>query len=185
MNAESLILSTGTQWMFKQADQELYADELGYTYVYDNRHSTRVAPRDLFVYLDKRGGGYALTGHGAIMEIRSRDPGPSESHTPGVRRIYTAYLGDYINYSKPIDLRPRSAEGRQNRFLLGIIDVNRLGWSPSIARLQPLMFMEIVNLAYQMNDFSVRQQNPPTLRLQPHGRSSRLGIAWNGSGRPC
>ena len=58
-----------TFWIFKQSEQEQYADEPGQTYVYDNRHSVRVKPGDSFVYLDKRGGGYGFTGHGTVIQV--------------------------------------------------------------------------------------------------------------------
>ena len=152
LNHKSLSLAAANQWIFKIATQELYADEIGATYVYDNRHSTHIARGDLFIYLDKRSGGYAFTGHGVVVDVLPRMPTAAEAQTPKVRRIYAAQLGDYVQHSQPLDIRTTSAKGKRNRFLLGISDVNRLGWSQSIARLRPSMFTQIIELAYRYMD---------------------------------
>ena len=136
-------------WIFKQSNQELYPDELGRTYVYDNRHSVRVARDDSFIYLDKRGGSYAFTGHGIITNVQWRTPGASDIRHPRINRVYTATLGDYIEYSRPLDIRTTSKTGRENRAALGVIDVNKIGWSISIVKLHSGMFERIVDLAYR------------------------------------
>ena len=135
-------------WIFKLSDQEVYPDEIGVKYVYDNRHSIHVATRDSFLYLDKRGGRYSFNGHGDIVGVSSRKPTPQESVTPKVRRIYSAQLGEYVRYSSPLDIRSNSIQGKLNRSKLGIIDVNRLGWSGSIASIPQTRFEEILDLAY-------------------------------------
>ena len=96
-------------WIFKLSDQEIYPDELGVKYVYDNRHSIHVAPGDSYLlYLDKRGGRYSFNGHGGIGRVWSRKPTPAESVTPRLRKIYSAQLVDYCGYSSPLDIRPDS-----------------------------------------------------------------------------
>ena len=92
LNHKSLSLAAANQWIFKIATQELYADEIGVTYVYDNRHSTHIARGDLFIYLDKRSGGYAFTGHGVVVDVLPRMPTAAEAQTPKVSRIYAAQL---------------------------------------------------------------------------------------------
>ena len=135
-------------WIFKLSDQETYPDELGVKYVYDNRHSIHVAAGDSFLYLDKRGGRYSFNGHGDIVRVSSRKPTPPESVTPKVRKIYSAQLGECVGYLSPLDIRHNSTQGKINRSRLGIIDVNRLGWSVSIASIPQTRFEQILALAY-------------------------------------
>ena len=149
-----------TYWIFKLSNQESYPDDFGRTYVYDNRHSVRVAANDPFVYLDKRGGGYAFTGHGVITNVLSRLPGILESRHPRLKRIYTAILGDFVQYDRPLDIQPNSADGKDNRSKLGITDVNRLGWSVSIAKLHPRTFSQIVELAYRQYHIPLTAPEP-------------------------
>ena len=104
---------------------------------------------DSFVYLDKRRGGYTFTGHGTIECIRTSGPPPPESRPAKVNSVFTAEIVDFFEYSNPLDIRSTSALGRENRSALGIVDVNRLGWSRSIARLNSNMFEQIVDLAYR------------------------------------
>ena len=59
-------------WILKIATQELYPDDPGEKYVYDNTHSTRVVSGDSFVYLDKRQARYGFTGHGPVRAIGHR-----------------------------------------------------------------------------------------------------------------
>ena len=136
-------------WIFKQSKQEQYPDQPGRTYVYDNRHSVRVTTGDSFVYLDKRGGGYGFTGHGIVTQVRTRNPGTAELGQPRIGRIFTAELGDVIQYTRPLDIRATSVAGKRNRASLGITDVNKLGWSRSIAQISLDMFASIVELAYR------------------------------------
>lgn len=98
-------------WIFKLPNQESYPDDFGQEYAYDNRHSVRVTANDSFVYLDKRDGVYAFTGHGVITNVLSRSPTAQESRCPRVKRIYTALLGDFVPYDRTLDIRPNSARG--------------------------------------------------------------------------
>ena len=138
-----------TFWIFKQSEQEQYPDEPGQRYVYDNRHSVRVTAGDSFVYLDKRSGGYGFTGHGTVTRVLMEVSGPAEPGQPKISRIYTAELGDFVQYARALDIHPASVEGKRNRASLGITDVNKLGWSRSIAQVSPDMYTSIVDLAYR------------------------------------
>ena len=138
-----------TFWIFKQSEQEQYPDEPGRTYVYDNRHSVRVAVGDSFVYLDKRFGGYGFAGHGTVTKVLMRTIEVADSSQPKVNSIYTAELGDFVEYVRSLDIAPARTEGKRNRAALGITDVNKLGWSRSIAQISPDMFTSIVDLAYR------------------------------------
>ena len=149
-----------TYWIFKLSNQESYPDDFGRTYVYDNRHSVRVTANDFFAYLDKRGGGYAFTGHGVIRDVQSRSPGMLESRQPRLKRIYTAILGDFVRYYRPLDIQSNSADGKDNRSKLGITDVNRLGWSVSIAKINPRTFNQIVTLAYRQHHIPITAPEP-------------------------
>ena len=147
-------------WIFKLSDQEVYPDELGVKYVYDNRHSIHVAAGDSFLYLDKRGGRYSFNGHGDIVRVSSRKPTPQESVTPKVRRIYSAQLGEYVGYSSTLDIRSNSPHGKLNRARLGIVDVNRLGWSVSIASIPQTRFEQILDFAYAESGASLDPLEP-------------------------
>ena len=147
-------------WIFKLSHQVIYPDELGVKYVYDNRHSIHVAAGDSFLYLDKRGGRYSFNGHGDIGGVSSRKPTPQESVTPKVRRIYSAQLGEYVGYSSPLDIRSNSALGKLNRLRLGIINVNRLGWSVSIASIPQTRFEQILDLVYAESGVSLDPLEP-------------------------
>ena len=137
-----------TFWIFKQSEQEQYPDEPGRTYVYDNRHSVRVAAGDVFVYLDKRTRGYGFTGHGVVTRVLMKASGYADRSQTKINRTYTAELGDFVQYARPLDIRSGSVEGKRNRTSLGIRDVNRLGWSRSIAQVSREMYSSIVDLAY-------------------------------------
>lgn len=112
-------------WIFKTATQDVYSDEHGRRYVYDNRHSIRVAQGDSFVYLDKRRNQYAFTGHGTVHRLGNRAPNAIESQKPRVHTIYTAEIVDYVEYQEPVDIRPpcpcrshmRERDGRRIRGL--------------------------------------------------------------------
>ena len=144
-----------TFWIFKHSEQEQYPDERGRTYVYDNRHSVRVAAGDSFVYLDKRTRGYGFTGHGTVTRVLMKASGSAVPSQPKINRIYTAELGDFVQHARSLDIRPASVEGKRNRASLGITDVNRLGWSRSIAQISPDMYSSIVELAYRRHCITI------------------------------
>ena len=150
-----------TFWIFKQSEQEQYPDEPGQRYVYDNRHSVRVTAGDSFVYLDKSSGDYGFTGHGTVTRVLMKATGPAEPGQPMISRIYTAQLGDFVQYARSLDIRPASVEGKRNRASLGITDVNKLGWSRSIAQIGPNMFASIVELAYQRDCIAIVPPDAP------------------------
>lgn len=114
-------------WIFKIAEQELYPDEAGAKYVYDNTHSVKVKQGDVFLYLDKTKG-YAFTATGIVKRVTERKPTTSEAaRTRSVRVVYTAQLGDVAWFSEPLSISPITKQGRKNRAQLGITDVNLLG----------------------------------------------------------
>lgn len=144
-----------TQWIFKLSNQDLYLDEPGQRYSFDNTHSVHVTADDSFIYLDKRENLYAFTGHGLVKRVSSRTPRTPEMRHPRVNRVYAASLSDFVQYSSPLDIRANSQDGLKNRAALGIKDVNKLGWSISISRLHPAMYDHIVGLAYQLGNITI------------------------------
>ena len=138
-----------TYWIFKLSEQEQYNDEHGQTYVYDNSHSVRVAAGDTFIYLDKRFGDYGFTGHGTVIKVQVREAKVTGLSQSKIKCIYTAELGDFVQYNRSLDIHPTRIEGRQNRAALGITDVNKLGWSRSIAQISPDMYKSIIDLSYR------------------------------------
>ncbi|MYA51105.1 MAG: HNH endonuclease [Chloroflexi bacterium] len=147
-------------WMFKQSDTPIYPEGPGHTYVYDNMHSVRVEQGDLFIYLSKKSGGYAFTGHGIVEDLQWRQPTEQESEVRAISRIYTAIIGDYIEYSSPFDIRTTSKQGKRNRLALGIVDVNQLGWSRSVASLNEELYERILTLAYRQNSIPITPPQP-------------------------
>lgn len=144
-----------TFWIFKLSGQEQYKDEHGQTYVYDNRHSVRVADGDSFIYLDKRSSGYGFTGHGTITKVLMREVEVKDSSQSKIKHIYTAELSDVVQYVRSLDIRPNRSEGRKNRSALGIANVNKLGWSRSIAQISLDMYTSIIDLAYRRQCYVV------------------------------
>ena len=141
-----------TFWIFKQSEQKQYPDQPGHTYVYSNRHSVRVAAGDSFVYLDKRFGGYGFTGHGTVTKVLRRPAEVADLSQSKIKYIYTAELGDFVQYVRSLDIHSSRSKGKENRTALGITNVNELGWSQSIAQISPDMYTSIVDLAYR-HDF--------------------------------
>jgi len=133
--------------IFKLAEQELYPDILGEKYVYDNTHSVRVAPGDIFLYLDKRKK-YSFTATGTVNRIARRSPTGKESErTSKVKSVFTAHLQDVIWFTEPLSISPTTVQGKKNRARLGILDVNLLGWSQSMPSLNESMYQSILDLA--------------------------------------
>ncbi len=133
-------------WIFKLAEQELYPDIPGKEYVFDNTHSVRIQPGDIFLYLDKREG-YAFTATGCIRRLSSRKPTEEEvKRTSKVRIVFTAHLADVIWFKNPFSISPLAKSGQSNRAILGITDVNLLGWSHSIPNLSEEMYQQIMDL---------------------------------------
>ena len=78
-----------------------------------------------------------------------------------IRKVYTAKLGDFVKYVRSLDIRPTSVEGRKNRTSLGITDVNKLGWSRSIAQVSADMYESIVELAYRGHYIEIGPADSP------------------------
>jgi hypothetical protein len=133
-------------WIFKTAQQELYDDVPGVKYVFDNTHSTRVRKGDQFLYLDKSRY-YSFTAAGVVRQVTTRKPTRGESARGiTIRMIYTAHLDQVVWFQPPLTISAATREGRSNRAGLGITDVNRLGWSQSIASIGEEMYTAIISL---------------------------------------
>jgi hypothetical protein len=145
-------------WIFKVAEQNIYPDEFGNRYVFDNTHSTRVSAGDHFVYLDKRNRQYAFSGHGVVQRLRQRKPSPEETRTPRVRTVFTAQLKDVVLYEAPVDLRPQTLSGKENRNFLGLDNV--LHWGPSVKLIDRGLYSAILDLVYATGSV---QLGDPTL----------------------
>jgi hypothetical protein len=154
-------------WIFKIAKQELYPDEAGVKYVYDNTHSIKVKKGDHFLYLDKSRK-YSFTAVGAVKRITERSPTAKEaSRTNSVRTVYTAHLGDVQWFDTPLTVSTTTKEGRSNRARLGIVDVNLLGWSHSMPNIGESIFDAILSLCeirveeedtVEVGDFSIEDK---------------------------
>jgi len=135
-------------WIFKIADQELYPDIVGKEYVYDNTHSVKVQSGDVFLYLDKRNHDYSFSATGIVARVSQRPPTDTESRrTSKVQTIFTAHLKDVLWFTEPLSISLLKTEGRHNRAVLGIKDVNLLGWSQSMPQINESMYTAILNLA--------------------------------------
>ncbi len=146
-------------WIFKVAEQELYPDIPGIKYVFDNTHSVRIKPGDVFIYLDKRKD-YAFTGTGIIGRLGTRSPTAKESERSSkVRTVFTAHLKDMIWFLDPLSISPTTKKGKKNRVLLGITDVNLLGWSQSMPSLSESMYQSILDLCEAENLFPLSLGN--------------------------
>ena len=133
--------------MFKLNDQTLYKDEAN-KYEYFNIHSVKVCKGDYFVYLDKRKK-YAFTAVGKISSVPP--PGdPNAEHlarSPTAKKVYNAWLDEVIEFAKPLSIKNTTKEGKRNRALLGIKDMNKEGLSISVASIRESLFEAILELA--------------------------------------
>ena len=130
-------------WCLKISEQQQYKEREGYTYVFDNRHSTRVAAGDGFVYEKKVGHGKLLfLGSGAITRVDERSAAQSEQQGGKVKRIYTAILESYKRFPEAVDISS-TVVGRENRSALNIRNLNQLGLSRSVARISESLFTRI------------------------------------------
>jgi HNH endonuclease len=135
-------------WSFKIADQQLYSDELGKTYVYDNTHSVKVAPGDRFVYLEKRGHGkLCFLGAGEIADVKQRPAAAVEQHSDRVTRVFTAVLSNVEMFATPIDIS-RAPAGMTNRVAIGLsANLNNDGLSLSMKPIAAEWYFRILALA--------------------------------------
>lgn len=147
-----------TYWIFKLAQQDIYHEKPGETYSYDNTHSIRVRPLDVFVYLDKREGSYSFSGTGCIRRITKRTPTVKErARDVRIRTVLTAYITDMIWFRKPLSISPTSKEGRKNRSRLGL--QNALAWGGSISDIGGIMYANIIDLAREQKLIAVTQED--------------------------
>ena len=144
-------------WIFKLSEQGLYPDEVGKKYIYYNTHSTKVRAGDQFLYLDKTKK-YSFTAAGIVKKVTDRKPTEKEQEdSERASKVFTAHLDKFEWFEPLLTISPTSKEGRKNRSLLGIEDVNLLGWSHSMPRLDSTMFNNILELG------SVEVSNEETL----------------------
>ena len=137
-------------WIFKVSDQGGYADAPGRHYVYDNTHSVRVKGGDEFLYLEKAGPRYALTGAGRVSRVTRRRAKLEEQHNARVEFVFTAHLADVVWFSKPFELSTQIKAGRRNRQAVGLPDdLNSLGWSISMPRIDCDLFMHLLDAALE------------------------------------
>jgi len=137
-------------WIFKVSDKSVYADEPGQRYEYDNVHSVRVKPADEFLYLQKTRSGYGLTGAGRVARVTRRVARPKDKRSPRVSSIFTAHLDDLVWFSERLELGTRTRAGRQNRRALGLPDdLNRIGWSISMPRIDRNLFIRLLDAAFE------------------------------------
>ena len=136
-------------WIFKVSDQGSYPDSPGAQYVYDNTHSVRVQGGDEFIYLKKSGTQYGLAGAGRVSRVIQRSAGERERRSAKVRRLFTAHLADVEWFPKPFDLSTRTKAGRHNRLSMGLPeDLNSIGWSISMPRLERDLFVRLLDAAW-------------------------------------
>lgn len=135
-------------WIFKISDRGNYPDSPGAEYVFDNTHSVGVAEGDEFIYLKKSGTKYGLAGAGRVSRVTQRALGERERRNAKVRRLFTAHLADVVWFRKLFDLSTRTNAGRRNRLSMGLPeDLNRIGWSISMARMNRDLFIRLLDAA--------------------------------------
>lgn len=135
-------------WIFKVSDRGSYPDSLGSKYVYYNTHSVRVRGGDEFIYLKKSGVQYGLAGAGRVSRVSHRLAGEREQRSAKVRRVFTAHLEDVVWFPKLFDLSTRTMAGRHNRLKMGLPEnLNSIGWSISMPRLDGDMFIRFLDTA--------------------------------------
>lgn len=139
-------------WIFKVADQSRYADARGRRYEYDNVHSVKVRAGDEFLYLEKTAAGYGLTGAGRVTSVTKRQAEPQDGRSGRVVTIFTAHLDDVVWFSERFDLSARTRTGRRNRDAAGLPgDLNRLGWSISMPRIDRELFCGLLDAALRQS----------------------------------
>ena len=135
-------------WIFKVSDRGSYPDSPGAQYVYDNTHSVRVQGGDEFIYLKKSATQYGLDGAGRVSRVIQRSAGEHERRSARVGRLFTAHLADVIWFPRLFDLSPRTKAGRHNRLSMGLPeDLNSIGWSISMPRLERDLFVHLLDAA--------------------------------------
>lgn len=137
-------------WIFKVSDLGQYADAPGEQYVFDNTHSVRVRAGDEFLYLEKAGATYGLTGAGRVDKVVRRAPYPEERHNDRVTSVFTAHLSDLAWFSRIFSLSSRTKAGRINRRQIQLPDdLNAIGWSISMPRLERDLFVRLLDAAME------------------------------------
>ena len=137
-------------WIFKVSDHSSYPDIPGVCYVYDNTHSVKVQAGDQFIYLKKSGTQYGLSGAGHVVKVLHRPAGKHERRTSRVRRIFTAHLGGLFWFPKLFNLSSHTKAGKRNRLSTGLPkDLNSIGWSISMPRIERDLFVRLLDSALE------------------------------------
>ena len=80
----------------------------------------RVEKSDEFLYLEKAGASYGLTGAGCVSRVVHRKAKSAERRSSRVSRIFAAHLADIVWFAKPFDLSSRTKAGIRNRQAVGL-----------------------------------------------------------------
>ncbi len=153
-------------WIFKVAQPSLYPDVPGRTYVFDNTHSVRVRNGDEFLYLEKTRSRYALSGAGRVARVTAQRARQSDRHNARVDQVFTAHLEDVIWFAPPLDIAGRSKSGTANRRRLGLpTDLNAIGWSISIPRLEREQFSSLLDAALECDSQETASLRPDEWRI--------------------
>jgi len=135
-------------WIFKVSMESTYADAPGSAYTYDNLHSITVAKYDEFLYLQKSAARYSLTGAGRVSKVTCRAARPNERRSQRVDRLFTAHLKDVVWFSMPFDITAQNKAGKRNRQMVGLPqDLNTIGWSSSMPRIDRELFLRLLDAA--------------------------------------
>jgi HNH endonuclease len=135
-------------WIFKVSDGGTYPDVRGKLYVYDNTHSVRVKGGDEFIYLEKKGAKYGLSGAGRVSKVSAQAVKSKERRRPKVTKIFSAHLSDVVWFSEFFDLSSRTDVGAKNRAQTGLpSDLNEFGWSISMPQISQDLFVMLLDTA--------------------------------------
>ncbi len=155
-----------TYWIFKVSHKSIYPDVPGSEYVYDNTHSIRVKRGDEFLYLVKTSRTYTFQGAGVVARVTSRKSRANEQHSPRVERVFTAHLLDVVWFTEPFDVS-RSKKGQANRHRLALPkDLNTIGWSLSMPRLDAKLFCRLVDAALAPDSYETPLLNKSAWRIE-------------------
>jgi hypothetical protein len=163
-------------WIFKVSEAGTYPDVRGKSYVFDNRHSVRVKRGDEFLYLEKSQRMYAFTGAGRVERVAARSATGEEHRSQRVTRIFTASLGNVIWFQEPFDISRQRKSGKANRLLLGLPDdVNVVGWSRSMPRIDRDLYVRLLDVAF-VGDRQRSYQGEPA---SSDGEIWRIEDSWS------
>lgn len=161
-------------WIFKLAKQEIYDDNPGKLYSFDNTHSMRVHDGDVFIYLDKQKD-YSFTATGTVKKLSTRIPTEEEvKRNSKVRSVFNADLAEVSWFKEPLSISPTTKIGQRNRARLGITDVNLLGWSQSIPSLSEPMYQSIMDIVEVDGLLSMASMKPGDFYVDDRWGKTRI-----------